>query len=340
MRKVLFLASIIAALPTIAAAEPPPIAAAQLVIDSPATYTRARTRTIYLNHTGATLTPGQNDSQLQHSSLITAPVTIPPWNASPTLWADTVSCMREIFAPFDVAITDTDPGDVPHVEAIFGGSPSTIGMTIPAAGVSPFSTTCSIIESSIVFTFTDNIPQNARVACEVMAQEIAHSYGLDHELLADPRLRNDDARAIVRDLDVLRIDPPRVTDMWRAESISATRYDDLFLRLMNPVAGRDRALFLRGVERFLATYETQCSGASLRVCADRLRGLALVSAPDSRDDDELLVSSWDPDVVRERFIAKVYADRLALWIYVDRLAKAEARLDESRARAAARAAQP
>jgi len=38
-----------------------------------------------------------------------------------------------------------------------------------------------------VFTFTDVIPQDARTACEIMAQEVAHSYGLDHELLAsDP----------------------------------------------------------------------------------------------------------------------------------------------------------
>jgi MYXO-CTERM domain-containing protein len=48
-------------------------------------------------------------------------------------------------------------------------------------------TDCSVIENSIAFTFADAIPQKAEVACAVMAQEIAHSYGLDHELLApDP----------------------------------------------------------------------------------------------------------------------------------------------------------
>ena len=44
-----------------------------------------------------------------------------------------------------------------------------------------------MIESSIVFTFTDISPDSRAPMCEVMAQEIAHSYGLDHEMLAsDP----------------------------------------------------------------------------------------------------------------------------------------------------------
>jgi hypothetical protein len=55
------------------------------------------------------------------------------------------------------------------------------------AGVSPFTTDCSVIENSVVFTFTGAFTFTPREACEIMAQEVAHSYGLDHELLAsDP----------------------------------------------------------------------------------------------------------------------------------------------------------
>jgi hypothetical protein len=54
-------------------------------------------------------------------------------------------------------------------------------------GVSPFTDDCGIIENSIVFTFTDVFPDDAQTVCEVMSQEVAHSYGLDHEMLAsDP----------------------------------------------------------------------------------------------------------------------------------------------------------
>jgi uncharacterized protein (TIGR03382 family) len=38
-----------------------------------------------------------------------------------------------------------------------------------------------------VFTFTNAFTFSSREACEIMAQEVAHSYGLDHQLLAsDP----------------------------------------------------------------------------------------------------------------------------------------------------------
>jgi len=163
--------------------------ARQIVLDDPSisTTARAQSRTVYLNRSGVTLTPGGNDSRANRSSIISSQVTIPPWDASATLWAQTVTCLREIFAPFDVQITDADPGNVPHIEAVFGGSPLLLGFGATLLGVSPFSATCKIIEGSVVFTFADVIPQHAQIVCEIAAQEIAHSYGLDHELVpADP----------------------------------------------------------------------------------------------------------------------------------------------------------
>ena len=165
------------------------LAGRQPIADDPSisVTARAQSRTIYLNKNGVTVTPGANDARLDRSSIVSAPVSVPAWNASPAVWSQTVTCLREMFAPFDVSITETDPGELPHIEAVFGGSPALLGMPGSFAGVSPFSSSCKIIESSMVFTFTDVIPQNAQVVCEVMAQEIAHSYGLDHELLAsDP----------------------------------------------------------------------------------------------------------------------------------------------------------
>jgi MYXO-CTERM domain-containing protein len=147
----------------------------------------AQSKVIYLNKNGVTLTPGTNDARTNRSSLATQTTTLPAWNTSATTWAATVSCMRDLFAPFDVTVVETDPGNVPHMEAVFGGSPQLLGMEAGVAGVSPFTQNCAVIENSIVFTFTAVIPQDARLACEIMAQEVAHSYGLDHVLLAsDP----------------------------------------------------------------------------------------------------------------------------------------------------------
>jgi uncharacterized protein (TIGR03382 family) len=146
---------------------------------------RAQSRTIYLNRDGALLRPGNNDARLSTSSIVQEPTLLTPWEIDDEMWEETVACMREIYAPFDVKITDEDPGDVPHIEAHFGDAASSLGLPDNVAGVSPFTTDCGIIENSVVFTFTDVLPDHTRLMCEVMAQEIAHSFGLDHELLPE-----------------------------------------------------------------------------------------------------------------------------------------------------------
>ncbi|MBX3155110.1 MAG: hypothetical protein KF773_03850 [Deltaproteobacteria bacterium] len=147
----------------------------------------AQSRTIYLNYTGVTLQPGNNDSRTNRSTIANGQVAIPAWNASAAVKTATTACIRELFAAFDVNVVDTDPGNVPHIEAVFGGSPGQLGLPNNVAGVSPFTTDCSIIENSIVFTFSAILPADPRLNCEIQAQEIAHSFGLDHELLAsDP----------------------------------------------------------------------------------------------------------------------------------------------------------
>jgi hypothetical protein len=91
-----------------------------------------------------------------------------------------------MYARWNVTVTDQDPGpNVSHVEALIGGSPLDVGLPDNVAGVSPFTENCDVIPSSIVFTFTDILDDNPQLICEIISQEIAHSYGLDHELLAE-----------------------------------------------------------------------------------------------------------------------------------------------------------
>lgn len=142
-------------------------------------------RTIFLNRDGALLRPGDNDARLATSSVVQQPTLLTPWEIDDEMWADTVACVRDLYSRFNVRVTDEDPGDEPHLEAVFGGHPNDVGLPDNVAGVSPFTTDCSIIENSVVFTFTDVLPDDARLMCEVMAQEIAHSFGLDHELLPE-----------------------------------------------------------------------------------------------------------------------------------------------------------
>lgn len=202
MRLTTLLGASIAVLPSLAIANP---GSREVVLDEPtsnhmrfarvivpdavntATAVVAQSKTIYLNRTGVTLHPGNDDSRTNASSIVNSNVSVPAWNTSAANWAATVSCFKAMFARWDVVITDVNPGNVPHIEAVFGGTPQQVGMPSGVGGVSPFTQNCGVIENSVVFTFTSVLPQNAQTMCEVMAQEVAHSYGLDHELLAsDP----------------------------------------------------------------------------------------------------------------------------------------------------------
>ena len=159
-----------------------------IAADSSPASTVAQSKTIYLNRGGIVLSPGDNDARTNKTTLVKTQTQIPGWSTTESTWNATVACMRELFAPFDVTIVTTDPASsVPHIEAVFGGTPNLMGMERTITGVAPFKSDCTILENAMVFAFTGNMPNDARLACEVMAQEVAHAYGLDHEMLpTDP----------------------------------------------------------------------------------------------------------------------------------------------------------
>jgi MYXO-CTERM domain-containing protein len=145
----------------------------------------AQRRTIYLNKNGGTYTPGSNNSSTNRSSIPNQTSTISPWNVSAAGWNTVKTCMQDLFAAYNVEVTDVDPGSTPHVEAVIAGRPQDIGMQSGVGGVSPFS--CGVIEQSIAFTFATVYGTNYRAVCETTAQEVAHSFGLDHAYLCqDP----------------------------------------------------------------------------------------------------------------------------------------------------------
>jgi uncharacterized protein (TIGR03382 family) len=153
-----------------------------------ATTDKAQSRTLYLRREGAILSPGDNNSATGTSSIVQQQTEIGGWDVDDDTWNQTVQCVSNMYSRFDVKVTDVEPADdVPHITGLIGGHPNDVGLDSNVAGVSPFTTDCSTIENSIVFTFTDVLPDDPQLVCEVMSQELAHSFGLDHEMLAsDP----------------------------------------------------------------------------------------------------------------------------------------------------------
>ncbi len=139
----------------------------------------------YLNKSGGTYVPGNNDSRTNRSTIVSQTRTIPAWNVSAAGWQQVMTCMTTMFWRWNVTITDVDPGNVPHYELVVAGRPQDVGMQAGVGGVSPFS--CGVIGNSIVFTFAEVYGTDYRSVCETNAQEVAHSFGLDHSRLCqDP----------------------------------------------------------------------------------------------------------------------------------------------------------
>lgn len=147
--------------------------------------TKAARYTIYMNRNGGVYTPGFNDSRTNRSSIALQTTSIDPWNVSEQGWQQVMSCVQDIFAPYNVVVTDVDPGSAPHIESVVAGRPQDLDLEPGVAGVSPFTNNCSIIDNSIVFTFAGILGTDYQFICEVAAQEIAHSFGLDHEYLCE-----------------------------------------------------------------------------------------------------------------------------------------------------------
>lgn len=132
---------------------------------------------------GLEVSPGPDDSIGNTSSIVTGPVTLPEYPYGNDSWQQVMVETRSIFAPFNIEITDEDPGEVPHDEAVVCGDPADIGLGPGVGGVAPFS--CGIIANPITYTFPAALGNSPRLIAEVIAQEAAHAWGLDHELLCE-----------------------------------------------------------------------------------------------------------------------------------------------------------
>lgn len=138
-------------------------------------------RVLFLNRCvgGLSLSPGLEDSsQANVSSILEGPATLPAFPHGDAAWNEVVAHTRELFAPFNVTITDIDPGAAPHDEATVCGTAADAGFAEDYAGVAP--ATCAVIPNAITFTFPAAIGNYPRDIAETIAQEAAHAWGLDH----------------------------------------------------------------------------------------------------------------------------------------------------------------
>src|SRR5690606_35299898 len=98
-------------------------------------------RTLYLNPClpgGCTLSPGSDDSRTDKSSIASEPTTLTAWPHGQTAWNNLVQCVKDMYAPFDIDVTDVDPGTANHFEVMVAGTPQAFGFPNGVGGVAPF----------------------------------------------------------------------------------------------------------------------------------------------------------------------------------------------------------
>ena len=137
---------------------------------------------IYLNNCqpgGCTLHAGYDNSTTDTSSIPNGTAQVAAYTGSATNWNALVDCVRQTYAPFNVQIVTTRPTGQNYHMAIVAGTPQNVGESNGVLGVSPF--TCGYIPNSISFTFANEEPSNLPDLCWTVAQETAHSWGLDHK---------------------------------------------------------------------------------------------------------------------------------------------------------------
>lgn len=139
-------------------------------------------RTIYLNRDPVELHPGISDSRTNASSLVPGVSRTAGWNVSQDVWQSVVSCISEKFGAFDVRVIDQSPGNESHLEVVFSEHPAELGLASNIGGLSPLEP-CKEVPNSIALVFARQLGNNVRFICETAAQEIGHSFGLDHVVL-------------------------------------------------------------------------------------------------------------------------------------------------------------
>jgi hypothetical protein len=146
---------------------------------------------IYLNRNGGTFKPGYDDSRTNTSSVAYTTSTLSAFNCSDAVWQQVLACVKDQFAPYNVTVTDVDPGNTPHVESVVAGNPQQMktqqypqglpcGQGGCVGGIAPLG--CNLyLDNPITYSFANIYQCNAQAICETVAQETAHAFGMDHE---------------------------------------------------------------------------------------------------------------------------------------------------------------
>ena len=137
---------------------------------------------IYVNRCagGCMVTGAATDDAINgKSTLVSGAKTLSAFAHTDADFSATVSCLRSLFARYDVEVITTNPGNVARREMMLAGNATQVGYSSGTGGVAPFDGT--VKDNVIAFTFANDIGADPDKLCWVAAAQVGALYGLEPE---------------------------------------------------------------------------------------------------------------------------------------------------------------
>jgi hypothetical protein len=179
-------AAVVVALAAPAYAERPRLDRVPVQIDPAKVGNVVNSKIIFMNRCtgGCKVTSGFTDSRTNKSAIGAG--TLSAYSYGDSSWNSVMTCMKATMSKFNVTVTDVDPGpNVEHFEIMVAGTPGQIGLSSGIGGIAEYScdspgVCAKYIPNAIVFDFAGVWGGDVQEICSTAAQEIAHTWTLDH----------------------------------------------------------------------------------------------------------------------------------------------------------------
>lgn len=160
----------------------------------------ANTHILFINPCtgGCAVKAGTTDNQTGTSDIPQSNSNLSAFNGGTAEWGQVKSCVQNVFSRFDVTVVDTKPTTGPFVEVMTAGLGSQLGEPQGVLGIADFPCQAvgqcdSFMPNALVFAFANDpyYSGDPDDICATIAQEIAHTWALDHVVDAsDPMTYN------------------------------------------------------------------------------------------------------------------------------------------------------